>query len=486
MPPPNVLWIMPDQLRGQALGCAGDPNAQTPTIDQLAATGARARQAITPYPICSAARAALLTGCHAHIAGLTRHGDLLPPDRRCAGHHFSAAGYRTCWIGKWHLAGVQGARGWKEGEDYWVHPLLRGGFADWMGFDCSNHLASTCYSEGEDIWPPRRLEGYQTDALTDLCLDWLDQRHDKAQPWFCCLSVEAPHRGTDAAGAYRNWAPPEDEACFDPHAITLRDNVPAEETTAARHCLAGYYAQIRNLDRNVARVLQRLDRLGLAENTVVMLFSDHGELGGSHGRYEKNEPYEESLRIPFIVRGPGIPAGRVIDGPFNLVDTLATTCGLTGIAPPPGQGLDWSAHLRGEADAPTTSTLAQWLGQARYGFSDYSWRALRTTTHSYCVGSEERHCQLFDLTQDPHQQHNRFHDPSMASLRSALHQQLLDAVIASGEEPQAWLRNPDHSSGHNSGHSAPYTLPRLSAAGLATTQAACLPGPLGCGPNAVL
>ena len=136
---PNLLWIITDHLRYQALSGNGNLNVDTPNIDRLAQEGVACDYAISQYPVCTPFRAGLVTGQYNHINGVRVHGDLLPPDRRTIAHAFRDAGYRTSWVGKWHLAGVNGVAGWSAGEDYWVHPFLRGGFEDWFGFDVSNN-----------------------------------------------------------------------------------------------------------------------------------------------------------------------------------------------------------------------------------------------------------------------------------------------------------------------------------------------------------
>ena len=152
-PTPNVLWLFSDGLRYHALSCNGDPNIQTPHLDRLAAEGVRFTEAFSHYPVCMPMRAGLVTGQYAHINGLRVHGDLLPPGSHTVAHSFRAAGYRSSWVGKWHLAGEHGlnmlGRGW-QGEDFWVDPQLRGGFEDWYGFNLSNHYYRTIYSHGDD------------------------------------------------------------------------------------------------------------------------------------------------------------------------------------------------------------------------------------------------------------------------------------------------------------------------------------------------
>ena len=144
---PNMLWIMADQLRHQALGCNGDPNARTPNLDRLAAEGTVCETAISQCPVCMPFRAGLVTGQYGHVNGLRVHGDLLAPDRRTIAHAYRDAGYRTSYVGKLHLASTNS--NWSLGEEYWIHPRLRAGFEDFFGFDISNHYYNTHYCTGE-------------------------------------------------------------------------------------------------------------------------------------------------------------------------------------------------------------------------------------------------------------------------------------------------------------------------------------------------
>src|SRR5690606_13874424 len=217
---PNVLWVMADQLRYHALGRAGEPLARTPHIDRLAAEGVWCENAVSHYPVCMPYRAGLVTGLRPARNGVLRHGDFLPPGVPTVAHAFAAAGYRTSWVGKWHLAPESGAamvspQGWA-GQDFWVHPALRGGFQDWFGFNIANNYYETYVCEGEKV-VPRRLPGYQTDALTDLSLAYLAESASAApdEPWFHVVSYESPHPGAGANPRSPGFPVPESyEALF--------------------------------------------------------------------------------------------------------------------------------------------------------------------------------------------------------------------------------------------------------------------------------
>jgi arylsulfatase A-like enzyme len=432
-----VLWIFADQLRYQALGSSGDPNAITPNLDRLAEQGVRCTTAVSQYPVCTPFRAGLMTARHATAVGVSRHGDFLAPGSDTAARAFRRTGYRTSYVGKWHLAGERGAdtvseAGWA-GEDFWVHPELRGGFEDWFGFNVSNHYYRTFYSRGERV-EPHRLEGYQTDALTDLSLDYL-AGYDRSEPWFHVIAYESPHPAWGGSPRSRLYPVPERfEQMVDPDAIALRDNVPADRADEARDQLAGYYALIANLDENVGRLLTALEASGQADDTLVVFFSDHGEMGGSHGLRNKQVPYDESVRIPLMLRWPGVlPEGARYDTPVSGLDLTPTTAALCGVPGPVDRhGIDHSEALLEGGEGPRSSVLIQWE-TPRFSFGDHPHRAIRDRRHTYAVGRDREFCLLFDNERDPYQLDNGFFDPERQGERRRLHQRLLRALHRVGE-----------------------------------------------------
>ncbi|MCA9839109.1 MAG: sulfatase [Trueperaceae bacterium] len=442
--PLNVLWIMADQLRYHALSSSGDPNISTPNIDRLAAEGLRCTAAFSQYPVCGPFRASLMTGLHATSSGTLRHGDFLDPGLRTVADSFKDAGYQTSYVGKWHLAPETGAHmvspeGWI-GQSFWVHPKFRGGFEDWFGFNVSNNYFETYIATGEKI-SPQRLEGYQTDALTDISLEYLAKKPE-GQPWFHVISYESPHPGFGGNPRSRLYPVPEPyESQFDPVDIILRDNVPEEHQQDAKVQMAGYYRLITNLDANVGRVLDWLDYSGQADKTLVVFFSDHGEMGGSQGLKNKQVPYEESLHIPLIWRLPGkVPGGIDYDNLICGLDIYPTSAGFCNIPIAEKiQGLDYSDVL---AAARTTAlredVLVQWESP-RFAFGDHPYRAIRTSTHTYAVGRDANFCLLFDHEQDPWEKVNKFWESDSQELRKVLHHKLEKLIQHSGEEPPDYL-----------------------------------------------
>lgn len=447
MTAPNLLWIFVDQLRFQSLSCNGDPNVETPNLDRLAAEGVSFTRTASTCPVCTPARGAVMTGQYPSTNGIRYLGDLLPPGQPRVADSFRQAGYHTSYVGKWHLSSQQNPVGHNEGAEYWVHPLLRGGFEHWYGFELSNHFWRTRYATGDLMWPPIELKGYQTDALTDLSLNVLQKAIRSGQPWFHVVSFEAPHHGSDQNNCSlctvgdkthtRHPAPPEYEAMFPPENIRLRENVPEDFEDAARSQQAQYCAMIKNLDDNVGRILDWLDEQQLQGETLVVFFSDHGEMGGSHGAFQKCSPYAESLQVPCILRRPGhLPAGLKSSSPANLVDLFPTSAAHCGL-PVPGtvQGLDLGPVIGGAPGTLRPASLSQWFGNPRYGNHGglaIEWRGLLSPTHSYAVYADGRRW-LVDDQNDPQQMENLSGKPEHAAIERKLYQQLCDQLQVAGE-----------------------------------------------------
>ena len=430
---PNVLWIFADQLRYHALSSSGDPNVATPHIDRLVAQGVTCTQAVSQYPVCVPFRASLVTGNLSPRNGTMRHGDYLPPGTPTIAHAFREAGYATSYVGKWHLAPETGAaavtpEGWI-GQSYWVHPGFRGGFEEWCGFNVSNNYLRTYVATGEQI-EAERLEGHQTDALTDRSLAIL-ARQSPERPWFHVISYEAPHPGAGGNPRSPLYPVPEAyESLAEPATLTLRPNVPPESEAAARLQLSGYYRMIRHLDDHIGRLLAFLDERDLTRSTLVVFFSDHGEMGGSQGMRHKHVPFEESVRIPMVWRWPGaLPAGAAYDAPICGTDLYPTTAALAGVDPIGViDGVDHAAALRDGAPSPRDEVLLQWE-TPRFAFGDHPYRGLRTARYTYVVGRDAPFRLLFDRSDDPFEQRNRFDDPESAALRGALHARLEARVL---------------------------------------------------------
>jgi arylsulfatase A-like enzyme len=283
------------------------------------------------------------------------------------------------------------------------------------------------------------LPGYETDALTDLVIEHIDkwgkaQIEGTGRPFFAVLSVQPPHNPY--------VAPAEWMARHTPGNVVLRENVPnvPRVVERARRDLAGYYAMIENLDWNVGRIRQALDEAGIAHNTHLVFFSDHGDLHGSHGQFHKTAPWEEAIRIPFIIGGHtpryANKGGRQAV-PINHVDVAPTTLGLCGIdAPEWMQGTDYAGYRikdRQVIDEPDSAYLQLVIPTGHGDSVDRAWRGIVTRDGWKYVALEGQPWLLFNLNEDPHELVNLAHNSRFGRERHKLQDRLAAWINDTGD-----------------------------------------------------
>lgn len=438
---PNIIWIFGDQHRAQAMGYAGDPNVHTPNLDRLAAEGLTFNQAVGGCPLCCPYRGSLLSGRYPHQA-VPGHQMQLPPEYPTIATAFKEAGYRASYFGKWHLDGFierQGPGG--RAGLHIVPPQRRGHFDDWLGYE-NNNSQWDCHVhghlDGQEV-DQYRLPGYETDELTNLFIDYIKARGHEQQsgddkPFFGVLSAQPPH---DPYVAPEEWM-----QRHTPGEIQLRPNVPniPRVVQQARWDLAGYYAMIENLDWNVGRIRTALGEAGLAHNTHIVFFSDHGDMHGCHGQFRKTNPYEESIRVPFVVGGH-VPRYANKGGsqpvPINHVDIGPTSLGLCGIdAPEWMQGTDYSGYriMGKEVNAPDSAFIQLCVPTGHGNSTDRPWRGVVTSDGWKYVALEGQPWMLFNLNEDPYEQANHAHNTAYGQERSQLQEQLAAWIGDTGDE----------------------------------------------------
>lgn len=398
----NMIWIFGDQQRAQALGYQGDPNARTPNLDALARESITFGNAISGCPWSTPFRGSLLTGLYPNKA-VYRTPQKLDPTLPMISDVFNERGYVTALYGKWHLNG--------HNSKTFVPKDERGRFDVWIAYE-NNNAQYDVHVHGHDIWGreddnelAEKLTEYETDALTNKVIEFLKNR-PADKPFFVVLSVQPPH------DPY--VAPPEYMGKYCADSIILRPNVPPVERIEgnAREDLAGYYAQIENLDMNVGRLYDALEELGLLDNTNLMFFSDHGDCHYSHGYTRKSSPWQESINIPFIFRpaggrAEGVPAQS--DVMFQTVDIAPTSLGVCGIEKPEFMmGFDFSKVategivVEGAPDA----VLLQHIYPKSFECLDRPWRGVVTADGWKYVVVEHQPIMLFNLNEDPYELNN--------------------------------------------------------------------------------
>jgi arylsulfatase A-like enzyme len=448
--PPNVLFVLADEWRAQATRYNGDPNVRTPVLDRLAAQSVSFDCAISGNPVCCPYRASLMTGQYSLTNGVFINDVELKPKGTTLAQAFTKAGYRTGFIGKWHLYGSPDGKYGRRLSP--VPPDKRFGFDYWKAAECSHEYNHSLYFEGNDT-TPRYWPGYDALAQTDDACGFIDRQSKSADPFFLTLSLGPPHFPYETA-------PERYQAMYRDVPIQLRPNVPAAKRDAAIKALRGYYAHMAALDDCLDKLLKKLDEAGIAEDTLVVFTSDHGDMMLSQGLTTKLYPWDESIRVPFLMRYPRRRAkGARFGTPFNSPDIMPTLLKTCGIPIPDGvQGTDYSGLFTGTRlpprDTAALINLPVPITEARrYGFAEY--RGLRTERHTY-VRSIHGPWLLYDNHRDPFQMHNLCNKKEDAQLQKKL-DTMLDAKLRSvGDE---FLPASEYIKRANVGHYREVTMP---------------------------
>ena len=399
---PNILWVVTSQWRAQACGFSGDPNARTPHLDALAAESVNYAQAVTPHPFGPFARAALLTGLPCPANGLQDYYDPLPRNVWTVAHALRERGYATAFIGKWHL-GRRAREAPLVGEAHArivVPPDERGGFEFWEAFE-SGFLLNNPFLHGTRFPEPTALPGYQSDVLCERARLWTS----RPGPWFCVVSLEPPHPPYEAPSGAAMARPPRE--------VVLAPNVPRDGVaeSRARKELSGYYAHIEATDRAIGRLVSAVP----GDRTVVVFTSVHGDMHGAHGLFRKGWPYEESVRVPLLVRMP-FRSRHVDHSAVSLRDLPGMTIGwAAGALPGPGGR---------EARISMPSVVA------RPHQCDRVWRGVRTPARKLVLNADGSPWLFFDLERDPFEQENLADDRARQDEIADFRQRLGEDVIS--------------------------------------------------------
>jgi arylsulfatase A-like enzyme len=421
-PRPNILYIMADDHAAHAISAYGSKVNRTPQIDRLAQGGMRFTQCLVTNSICTPSRAAILTGKYSHINGVPVF-NRFDGSQPTLAKYLQAAGYHPGMIGKWHLG------------------------SDPTGFDYWNILPGQgVYHDPVFITKAGRQKhpGYCTDLITDFSLAFLKDR-PKDRPFFLMCHHKAPHRPWQPDEKYRkqfaNVQIPEPETFNDDYATRAdaareatmridRDLTPNDlkekppsglsevelKKWKYQRYMRDYLACIASVDDGVGRLLDYLDANGLAQNTIVVYTSDQGFFLGDHNWYDKRFMYEESLKMPFLVRWPArVKPGTVNDGMILNVDFAPTFLAAAGLPVPADmQGRSFLPLLRGERPA-------DWRTSMYYRYYHYPQDhrvqphyGVRTERYKLIFFNKINQWELFDLQKDPHELKNVYADPAYA------------------------------------------------------------------------
>ena len=476
---PNILIFYPDQMRADAMGCAGAKVAKTPNIDRLANEGVHFTEAYTSYPICCPFRASVLTGKYAQGHGMVQNHFPLRGDQTFLAEMLKGIGYQTGYIGKWHLEG-----GPKPG---FVPKDRRFGFDHFIGFNRGHEYQKSVFFD--DAGTPHFSKRFEPDYQTDQLIDFIDAsvQNDSDKPFFGYVSYGPPHFPNNMPDHWRHMYAPEDvdlpvgvpnmdaqrdavarrnawsggQAKAIQHSHAAYDQKPAgepETEAEIRQFIAEYYGLISNIDWNVGRVLNHLDRLGVSDNTMVIFWSDHGDQLGQQGGFcgIKNQAYRASMQVPLIIRYPKrFKAGRKTGAMVDVgVDLMATLCELTGMQLPTDvHSQSYLPVLDGDDNAGRELIWYQLFKQEDGNpgeYTPFAQRGIRTKDWLYVTLKNER-ADLYDLRIDYFEQNNLVNDPAYASLMDQFDAQIASHMAETGDDwdmaasfpPPDWITHKD-------------------------------------------
>jgi arylsulfatase A-like enzyme len=482
MAQPNILFIMTDDHAAHSMSCYGSKVNTTPNLDRIAAGGIRMDNCFCTNSICTPSRATILAGTYSHVNGATTLDTPMDNTLPTYPKLLQQAGYQTAIFGKWHLG---------PGPEH-----CPTGFDDWAVLPGQGRYFEPRFIVKDDNNPggtPKTVRGYVTDIVTDMSIDWIKNR-DESKPFCLMCHHKAPHRWWESdekhETMYHGEKIPEPETLFDDYSnraaaareammrvgrdmapYDLDHQIPYDDLDenelrrwAYQYYIKKYLRTIASVDDNVGRLLDYLDEAGLAENTLVIYTSDQGFFLGDHGWFDKRFMYEESLRMPFVARMPGvIEPGSVSQDMVLNVDFAQTLLDIAGVDQPEHmQGRSFLPVMQGKTpeDWRTGMYYRYWMNGAHHNTAaHYGIRTQRYKLIYYyydgcgqagavdpkgvtkgqhapsTVVGLEPEWELFDLEKDPKELKNVYDDPAYAEIREELTAELHRLQAECGDEP---------------------------------------------------
>ncbi|MBP6963320.1 MAG: sulfatase [Armatimonadetes bacterium] len=419
---PNLVFILTDDHRFDAMSCMGHPFLRTPNIDRIAREGAIFRNAFVTTSLCSPSRASFLTGRYAHSHGVLNNATVFEDSQPTFPTVLKAAGYETAFVGKWHMAGQEGPR---KGFDYWFSFKGQGVY-----------YSPTVNDNGE----VKRVGTYMTDLLTDKAVEWLNRPRNA--PFCLYLSHKAVHGPFQPAVRHKKLYAGEKIERPKSMSDTLegkpewirRGMEPGHDLTGALtdpakldELILDYCRTLVAVDEGVGRVLDTLEAMGELDNTVIVFCGDNGYFLGEHGRVDKRLMYEESIRIPMVMRYPKVvKPGTEVQGMVLNIDLCPTFLDLAGVTAPQGiQGRSFRPLLRGKARGWREEWMYEYFREKGYNWTPTT-VGVRTERWKYIEYLDEEGvpAELYDLREDPTELRNLVDDAKHADRLSEMRARL--------------------------------------------------------------
>jgi N-acetylglucosamine-6-sulfatase len=448
---PNVLFVLCDDLRPDALGCYGSKHVKTPHIDALASRGVRFQNAFCTTSLCSPSRASILTGLYAHRHGVRDNFTELPTELPHWPGQLQKEGYATAYLGKWHM-----------GEN---NDEPRPGF-DWF----VTHKGQGKYFDTEWNINGQRREtpkGYYTHVVTDYAVEWL-RTQSSEKPWALCIGQKAPHSfyfpEEKYAHTFDDIRVPYPSSAFalkdKPDWISQRlrtwhgiygplfdwrKKFPDERPEAVKdfeNMVHAYWGTVLSVDDSMGRLVAYLQETDQLDNTVIVFMGDNGLLEGEHGMVDKRTMHEPSIQIPIVACGPGLPSGKVITQQTLTTDIAPSLLEACGAEPLNSiQGRSWMKLAKAEDPAWRKAWFYEYNYEKQFpytpnvrGIRTDEWKLIR---YPHGDGKPDRHkAELYHLKSDPKEAQNLADAAEHASIRRQLETQLNELMVAEGLTPE--------------------------------------------------
>ncbi|MGI5819788.1 MAG: sulfatase [Armatimonadota bacterium] len=445
---PDILIIMPDQMRADCMGCAGNDLIETPNLDRLAESGVRFSRCSSSSPVCMPARYSFVSGTYPHSHGMWSNAGCQDPFDETIFHRLRDAGYFTAHIGKSHFyqQGDMDARDWEpymraRGYDHvhetagpWANTRMRSYMTDhwqergglWDAY--REDYRRRREHDGPAVWPsPHPVDEYQDSYVGRVARDFVSE-YDRDEPMCMFVGFPGPHEPWDAPGEYAEMYDPEEmtdpippseapewlsPAAREHHA--LLHSAPTDPADA-RRMAANYYGKITLIDRWIGEILHAQQTRRSLDETIVIVWSDHGEMLGDHGRVHKSVFFRSAVQVPLIVRWPGMGAGVVRDELCSQIDLFPTL--LDGLGVEPSQRAMGRSLMSALRDEPAPGDQEA-LGEIdRYSM-------IQTPRYKYVVDDRGDGVQLFDTEEDPDETVNLCGREEMAGVEAEMRDRLL-------------------------------------------------------------
>ena len=452
--PRNVVFILSDDHRYDAMSFMGHQFAQTPVMDSMAANGVHLKNALVTTSLCSPSRASILTGLYTFRHRVIDNQRPIPPGMLYFPQYLQQAGYATCFIGKWHMGGEDDDP--QPGWDHWVSFRGQGNYLPPADPDYTLNV------DGRRV----KQKGYITGELTDYAIEWLKEQDSSGQPFFLYLSHKAVHANFTPEAHYEDrfrdlpFHRPDSEASTPANRLQprwLRDqrnswhgvDFPYHSELDIEKYYKRYCETLISVDDSIGRVLEQLKDMGLHDDTLVIYMGDNGFMFGEHGLIDKRVAYETSIRVPMLMQCPALfEGGTVVDQVVANIDIAPTVMEAMGLQKP--------AHMDGASILPLAwGRQSDWRDHFLYV---YYWEknfpqsptvfALRDDRYKYITyyglwDADE----LYDLQEDPEETNNLLYDPAHHERATAMENQLYAKMAEMGgmeiplNQPRGGLQN---------------------------------------------